>query len=120
LAPRIAVPAKVAEGFYQSKAWRALVASIKRERGNRCQRLGCRSTHRIIADHVVERKDGGADLDRNNIELLCFAHHQAKTAAARRARSRGDRGQRQGGGQKSVTAARADTAATSFGDFFCG
>src|SRR5438128_1107371 len=86
LAPRVAVPPKTAEPFYQSGAWRSLVASIKRERGNRCQRPGCMSSHRVIADHIVERKDGGADLDASNIELLCFTHHQQKTAAARQAR----------------------------------
>jgi 5-methylcytosine-specific restriction endonuclease McrA len=43
----------------------------------------------VIADHIVERKDGGADLDPNNIELLCHAHHQKKTALARARRARG-------------------------------
>jgi 5-methylcytosine-specific restriction protein A len=88
---RVQAAPKVAESFYQSREWRELVASIKRERGARCQRRGCeRPTHRVIADHIVERKDGGAPLDRRNIELLCFGHHQAKTAEARRRRSRGD------------------------------
>lgn len=78
---------KAAEGFYQSKAWRSLVASIKRERGNWCERCG--SNERVIADHIVERKDGGADLDRSNIELLCHRHHAAKTAKARAKRASG-------------------------------
>lgn len=81
---------KVAEGFYSSPEWRGLVADIKRARGNRCERAGCPTpTHRIIADHIVERKDGGADLDASNVELLCFTHHQQKTAAARAARAQG-------------------------------
>lgn len=89
---------KVAEGFYSSPAWRGLVADIKRARGARCQRAGCSTpTHRIIADHIVERKDGGADLDANNIELLCFGHHQEKTARARAARAQG---RTWGGGSK--------------------
>ena len=87
LPARVAAAPKVAEGFYQSVEWRRLVAAIKRERGAWCERCG--SKHRVIADHIVERKDGGADLDPSNIELLCFAHHQAKTAAARAARARG-------------------------------
>ena len=79
---------KVAEGFYSSPEWRGLVADIKRGRGARCERPGCPTpTHRIIADHIVERKDGGADLDASNVELLCFTHHQQKTAAARAARA---------------------------------
>ncbi|WP_363755110.1 HNH endonuclease signature motif containing protein [Sphingobium sp. LSP13-1-1.1] len=89
---------KVAEGFYSSPEWRGLVADIKRERGARCERPGCPTpTHRIIADHVVERKDGGADLDASNVELLCFTHHQQKTAAARAARAQG---RTWGGGSK--------------------
>src|SRR3546814_20236885 len=73
----------VAEQFYSSREWRSLVASIKRERGDRCERPGCTTpTQRVIADHIVERKDGGADLDAGNIELLCFTHHQRKTAEA--------------------------------------
>ncbi|WP_206185850.1 HNH endonuclease [Sphingosinicella sp. BN140058] len=97
LAPKVKAPIKVVEPFYQSKAWRELVARIKRERGNHCERCG--STKRVIADHKQERKDGGADLDPANIELLCFDHHQRKTAKARAARALG--GQGTGGHQKS-------------------
>lgn len=78
---------KVAEGFYQSTEWRTLAAQVKRERGCFCQRCG--STDRVIADHVIERKDGGAPLDKSNIELLCHKHHQAKTAKARGERAKG-------------------------------
>lgn len=85
--PKLMAAPKRAEGFYQSAEWRALVASIKRERGNFCQRCG--SNERVIADHIVERKDGGADLDRANIELLCAKHHAIKTAQARARRARG-------------------------------
>lgn len=99
MVPRVGMAPKVAESFYQSKEWRDLVRSIRRERGYRCQRPGCRSTERIIADHIVERKDGGAPLDRRNIELLCFTHHQQKTAAARRSRAGGT--VYEGGGGKS-------------------
>jgi 5-methylcytosine-specific restriction protein A len=89
---------KTVEGFYSSAAWRGLVADIKLERGARCQRPGCTTpTKRVIADHIVERKDGGADLDPSNIELLCFDHHQQKTAAARAARAQG---RTWGGGSK--------------------
>lgn len=80
---------KMAEPFYQSREWRQLVASIKRERGSRCEEAGCGSTNRVIADHIVERKDGGAELDRSNIMLRCAACHQRKTAVARRMRAQG-------------------------------
>ncbi len=89
-----AAPAKVkalpkeAERFYGSAEWRALVRRLKRERGNFCQRCGAGG--RIIGDHIIERKDGGADLDEGNVELLCAAKcHPAKTARARAARARG-------------------------------
>jgi 5-methylcytosine-specific restriction protein A len=84
---KVSAMPKVAEGFYQSREWRQLVARIKRERGNWCERCG--STNRVIGDHIVERKDGGADLDQSNVELLCAKHHAAKTAAARARRARG-------------------------------
>lgn len=97
LVGKVRVAPKVAEGFYQSPEWRSLVARIKRERGAWCERCG--SSERVIADHIVERKDGGADLDPANIELLCAKHHAAKTAQARARRARGLEGV--GGGQKS-------------------
>ena len=94
MAPRLAAaPAKVrsapklAEGFYQSRDWRRFAARIKRERGGYCQRCG--SKDRVILDHIVERRDGGADFDEANVELLCARHHNAKTAKARAARAAG-------------------------------
>lgn len=89
LPSRVTFAPKVAEAFYYSPPWRALVARLKRQRGARCQRPGCGSAKRIIADHIIERKDGGADLDPANIELLCHACHQVKTAAARARRAAG-------------------------------
>ncbi|WP_246697254.1 HNH endonuclease signature motif containing protein [Rhizobium sp. G21] len=84
---RVAAAPKQAESFYQSREWRVLCAEIKRERGKACERCG--STDRVIADHIIERKDGGADLDKRNVELLCHRHHAEKTAAARAARAKG-------------------------------
>ncbi len=97
LAPRISIPAKVAESFYQSGEWRSLIKMIKQVRGNRCQKCG--SSNRVIGDHKVERKDGGADLDERNIELLCIRCHNTKTASARKARANGKatEGMRAGG-----------------------
>lgn len=84
---RVAPPPKRAELFYQSAQWRDLVRDIKRMRGAWCERCG--SNNRIIADHIVERKDGGVDLDPANIRLLCGKCHAAKTARARAARAAG-------------------------------
>lgn len=85
LEARVRPAPKIADVFYHSREWRALVAAVKRARGAWCQRCG--SGHRIIGDHVVERKDGGADLDPANIELLCAACHNAKTARAKARRA---------------------------------
>lgn len=80
--------AKVAESFYLSPAWVALRRDLIRVRGYRCQ--GCGKSRapngkpiRLIGDHVVERKDGGADLDPGNVRLVCLPCHNAKTATAR-------------------------------------
>jgi 5-methylcytosine-specific restriction enzyme A len=95
LQPRVAVadlrvvkPApKQADSFYLSPEWRALVAEIKDERGDRCEEPGCGRTHcRIFGDHIKELRDGGAPLDKANVMLRCGSCHGKKTAAARRAR----------------------------------
>jgi 5-methylcytosine-specific restriction endonuclease McrA len=98
---------KVAEGFYTSREWRQLAARVKRQRGGRCEfmievqgiKVRCGSADRVIADHIVERKDGGAELDEANIELLCSTHHNMKTAKAkaRRALGQADRPRGRGG-----------------------
>ncbi len=87
LPDRIGSPPKRVESFYQSVQWRDLIKSIKRQRGNKCQRCG--ATGLIIGDHIHERKDGGASLDPSNIELMCQPCHNTKTAKARRARASG-------------------------------
>jgi 5-methylcytosine-specific restriction enzyme A len=96
LRPLIKARPKKAEGFYQSSEWRAFVRSIKKERGDYCQRCG--SSKRVIGDHIVERKDGGADFDRGNVELLCIGCHNAKTARARALRAVGYAPAAKGGG----------------------
>ena len=87
LPSRLGTLPKQTERFYQSREWRCLVAEVKSERGAYCQRCG--SADRVIADHIVERKDDGADLDKSNIELLCHRHHAVKTAEARARRAKG-------------------------------
>lgn len=88
-----AMPARVqalpkrAEGFYASREWRSLVARLKRERGSWCAKCGAGG--RIIGDHIRERRDGGAELDPANIELLCQPCHNRKTAKARKLRVEG-------------------------------
>lgn len=84
LPPRVGSLTKKAASIYLTPEWRALVAQVKRERGCWCARCG--STKRVIGDHIHELRDGGAPFDPANIELLCQACHNGKTAAARAAR----------------------------------
>ncbi|MFA5897890.1 MAG: HNH endonuclease signature motif containing protein [Hyphomicrobium sp.] len=84
---RLRLPPKIADSLYTSREWRELVARIKRARGAWC--VICGSKHRLIGDHIIEIRDGGAPLDTSNVELLCFTCHQRKTAAARLKRARG-------------------------------
>jgi hypothetical protein len=79
-------------GTAEHRAWREVV--IQRA-GYRCEHLerGVRCTksmptHRMFADHIVERKDGGALLDPANGRCLCGSHHTTKTNWARAERAR--------------------------------
>ena len=83
--PRLVAPPKAALPFYHSHEWRALMRRLKAERGNFCQKCGAGGL--IYGDHIVELKDGGAMLDDNNVELLCHACHQRKTAVVKRRRA---------------------------------
>lgn len=83
-----ALPPKVADPFYSSEAWIELRDRVRREAGGRCQVPCCgRIERRMFVDHIVELKDGGAPLDRRNVQLLCSSHHAAKTADARARRT---------------------------------
>ncbi|CAN5280154.1 hypothetical protein BH11PSE5_BH11PSE5_30850 [soil metagenome] len=80
---------KLAEDFYTSPEWRALVATRKRDPDYKAAVNRARAGERVILDHVTERKDGGADLDPANTKWLTNTEHQAKTAEARRLRALG-------------------------------
>lgn len=83
-------PAKTADPHYLSgehKAWRA---QVLRNAGFRCQWIdaGTRCAkaaphHRLFADHIKERQDGGDPLDPANGQCLCGQHHSLKTAKER-------------------------------------
>lgn len=76
---------KVADAFYSSAAWIELRNKVRRETRDRCQWPNCTSRGRWI-DHIIERRDGGADLDRSNLWNLCSKHHGEKTARERERR----------------------------------
>ena len=90
---KLRAAAKVADRFYSSLEWRALVESeyakrfVSKERARcqdlRCeQRLATRGT-RLFADHIVELRDGGNPLDPTNILFRCGSCHTRKTAEER-------------------------------------
>ncbi|MFT4098615.1 MAG: HNH endonuclease signature motif containing protein [Rhodoblastus sp.] len=65
----------------EHRAWRAIVIA---RAGGMCQWPGCgRVERRMFADHIVERKDGGARYDPDNGQCLCGSHHSLKTAQER-------------------------------------
>lgn len=80
------IPPKVAEPFYKSRAWKGLAADVMADEGKRCRSCG-QKRGRMIVDHIVERRDGGAELDRANCQVICIGCHNAKTAKARAERA---------------------------------
>lgn len=70
---------------YQTPEHRAWRAEVYRRAGGKCQGSGPHGG-RLIADHIVEIKDGGARLDPENGRLLCQFCHNRKTPAFRASR----------------------------------
>jgi len=83
---KVAPMRKRADPFYESPEWKA---AVRTWRARWCK--VCGSTKRLVLDHIVERKDGGSDLDPANLQTLCHACHQRKTADARARRATGQR-----------------------------
>src|SRR4051794_39894376 len=80
---RVKPPPKIADQFYLSREWRALMDQIINDRGRTCQDPDCPKPHppisRVFGDHIKELKDGGATLDPANVLLRCGAAHTRKT-----------------------------------------
>jgi 5-methylcytosine-specific restriction protein A len=79
---RVKPPAKVALPFYSTPEWIALRNQVRAEARGMCQRQDCKRKGYTV-DHIVEIRDGGAPLDRSNVELLCQPHHVTKSNAER-------------------------------------
>ncbi|TPM41555.1 HNH endonuclease [Mesorhizobium sp. B2-3-4] len=89
----VKVAPKVADAELQSAEYRQWRNAVYRRAGYRCEAMDnghrctkAAPTHRMFADHIVERRDGGALLDAANGQCLCGSHHSRKTVAARAAR----------------------------------
>ena len=87
---RLPPPAKIADPFYVTREWQAVASAIKRQRGYRCEVCQADMSDKrrfLIADHIVERKDGGSDLDPLNVQCMCISCHNRKTSRAKASRS---------------------------------
>lgn len=84
---RVLPPPKVADPELQTPEHRAWRAEVIARADGRCQwPAGCTKAaprHRMFADHIVERRDGGARYDPANGQCLCGQHHSLKTALER-------------------------------------
>lgn len=83
-------PQKHGDVHYQTISHRAWASAVIARDGGRCQWPGCERRapeHRVVADHIVELKDGGAPFDLANGRCLCVQHNTAKGLRARAARA---------------------------------
>ena len=74
--------------FYNSPAWQKCRKAFRAANPlcKSCEALG-RVTAAEVVDHIVERRDGGSDLDWNNLQSLCHTCHNRKTAIEKRNRN---------------------------------
>lgn len=78
------------QAFYESRAWRILRRQKLRQMPlcEICYMAG-RIHKATIVDHITEIKDGGAALDIENLQSVCHACHNKKTAQQRAKRKNG-------------------------------
>lgn len=77
------VPRHISQPFYKSKAWRKCRAGYIKSVGGLCER--CLKSGIIKSGYIVHHKvylteenisDASVSLSWNNLEYLCFNHHQ--------------------------------------------
>lgn len=66
--------------LYETPAWRALRAQVRREAGGRCQWPNCAREGRSVDHRKPHKGDVGLFFNRGNLWLLCKLHHDRKTA----------------------------------------
>ena len=71
---------KAASSFYASDRWRKL-RKQKLARNPLCEECARQSriTPATMVDHIVPIRQGGAALDMNNLQSLCWSCHSAKS-----------------------------------------
>ena len=81
---------KCADPFYHSSEHKQFRDAVLQRAGYRCEWIenGQRCAkaapqHRLYADHIKERRDGGNLTDPNNGMCLCGSHHTIKTQRER-------------------------------------
>jgi 5-methylcytosine-specific restriction enzyme A len=60
------------DSYYRSSAWKKLRSTALKRDNHRCVVLGCTEAARTV-DHIVPRKQGGADV-LSNLRCLCAEH----------------------------------------------
>jgi 5-methylcytosine-specific restriction protein A len=71
--------------FYQRKAWKNLRAlHLAHEPLCRACRILGKLTPAQMVDHIQPIAQGGALLDDNNLQSLCFSHHSEKSMKERK------------------------------------
>src|SRR5687768_12132585 len=84
---KVKPPPKQADAELLTPEHRAWRKQVLERSGYQC--VDCGRSDKLIADHIVERRDGGAPYDPANGAARCPSCHGVKTAKARAARLRG-------------------------------
>ena len=73
--------------FYKTSHWKRIRDAYiaKNPTCELCAQMG-RLTVGTVVDHIVERRDGGEDLDYSNLQTLCHRCHTIKTYEEKRKR----------------------------------
>ena len=78
------------QSFYQSRRWRAIAKSVRRQATINNQGIGCEICNASDGtgsadhcDHILPISDGGAPLDKRNLWGICAHHHNVKSGYER-------------------------------------
>ena len=103
---KVTVGPKVADSVYSHPRFKAFRTVVLRRAGYRCEyvdpatKVRCSKgapKDRVVADHIIEIKDGGDPFDASNGQCHCIEHNTRKGIAARTNRRGGGGSQIPGG-----------------------